>query len=144
MLSHPHFERSISLNDLDSAVRVREHVQSDIVTPEDDKKHSYFKTCSRYTFVVKSFEGLVIDFKKFLYNYLMDFVVFRELEECRRLNWCEGVYPMVPLLTMGDGNCLMHAVSLSMWAVSDRYHTLRKLVYNALIEDNQSKCHRLF
>lgn len=139
MLPHPHFERSISLNDLDTSVKVREHVQKDVVNPEDDSKHSFFQSISQCTFVLRSFDDFPVDYKKFLYSYLVDFVVFRELEECKRLNWCEGLFPMVPVLTMGDGNCLMHAASIGMWAVSDRYHTLRKLVYNALLEDVDSK-----
>ncbi|KAK3747770.1 hypothetical protein QZH41_008806 [Actinostola sp. cb2023] len=142
MISHPHFERSISLNDLDSSLKVREHVQQDIVVPEDDTKHSYLQSSSQFTFVLQSFRDFQVDFKKFLYSYLIDFVVYRELEECRRLNWCDGLFAMVPVLTMGDGNCLMHAASIGMWAVSDRYHILRKLVYSALLEDLQGFYHK--
>lgn len=37
----------------------------------------------------------------------------------------------------GDGNCLLHAVSLAMWGMEDSCMLLRRLVYVALVEDEQ-------
>ena len=42
---------------------------------------------------------------------------------CRRL---------LPLATVGDGNCLLHAASLGMWGYHDRLLTLRKALYSTL------------
>ena len=42
---------------------------------------------------------------------------------CRRL---------LPLATVGDGNCLLHAASLGMWGYHDRLLTLRKALYRTL------------
>lgn len=42
---------------------------------------------------------------------------------CRRL---------LPLATVGDGNCLLHAASLGMWGFHDRLLTLRKALYCTL------------
>ena len=38
----------------------------------------------------------------------------------------------------GDGNCLMHAVSLSLWSFSDHNTLLRRLVYYAFASDRGS------
>lgn len=52
-----------------------------------------------------------------------------------RLNWwteigaCRKLFPMS---TVGDGNCLLHAVSLGMWGFHDRMLTLRKALYTTL------------
>ena len=35
------------------------------------------------------------------------------------------VFPSQPLNTKGDGNCLLHALSLAMWGVHDRHLRLR-------------------
>ena len=35
----------------------------------------------------------------------------------------------------GDGNCLLHAVSLFMWGVHDSMLLLRRLLYIALVQD---------
>ena len=138
MASFPsQFERSISLNDLDSALHVRELVEQDAVVPEDGK-HRFLEATPRYSFVLPSFRRFQVhDFRKFLYNYLVDVEIFKELEATKRLNWCNEVHPMVPLLTIGDGNCLMHAASLAMWAVNDRYQILRRSVYQCFLEDVQ-------
>ena len=39
----------------------------------------------------------------------------------------------------GDGNCLLHAVSLAMWAVDDSELVLRKALYDVLREDNNER-----
>jgi hypothetical protein len=139
MADRPNFERSISLNDLDSSLRVRELIEVDVVTPEEETKHCHLKSTSAFTFALKSFTPFSLDFKKFLCSYLLDVGIYKEMEVNKLLNWCPALFPMVPILTMGDGNCLMHAASIGMWAVNDRYHILRKLVYNAILEDTQSK-----
>lgn len=38
----------------------------------------------------------------------------------------------LPLATVGDGNCLLHAASLGMWGYHDRLLTLRKALYRTL------------
>ena len=39
---------------------------------------------------------------------------------------------LLPLATVGDGNCLLHAASLGMWGYHDRLLTLRKALYRTL------------
>jgi hypothetical protein len=38
---------------------------------------------------------------------------------------------------LGDGNCLLHAVCLAMWGLEDSTLLLRRLVYVALVEDEE-------
>ena len=55
-----------------------------------------------------------------------------------RLNWWSdaGVCQrLLPLATVGDGNCLLHAASLGMWGYHDRLLTLRKALYDTLTSD---------
>ena len=52
-----------------------------------------------------------------------------------QLNWWadSGVCQrLLPLATVGDGNCLLHAASLGMWGFQDRLLTLRKALYDTL------------
>ena len=52
-----------------------------------------------------------------------------------RLNWWADVgvcQRLLPLATVGDGNCLLHAASLGMWGYHDRLLTLRKALYSTL------------
>lgn len=129
------FERNISLNDLDLALNVREIVRKDVVVPEEATKHRHLGSSTSYSLVLPSFQNLEEEFRKFVFSFLVDGHILRELETARRLNWCSSLCRMVTVNTIGDGNCLMHAASIAMWAVNDRYQTLRKTVYEALVED---------
>ena len=42
-----------------------------------------------------------------------------------------------PCVSIGDGNCLLHAVSLAMWCIEDTNMLLRRLLYVALVEDEE-------
>ncbi|CAF0867015.1 unnamed protein product [Didymodactylos carnosus] len=77
---------------------------------------------------------------KFFYlffNYLYAVVTRMEYIFLERLNWwcsnklqCPKLYP---LLTSGDGNCLLHATSLAMWGFQDRSLVMRKALNETLI-----------
>ena len=60
------------------------------------------------------------------------------LSESGHLNWWQqGVWedvnrPLYPMVTSGDGNCLLHAASLSMWGLHDRHLALRKALHSTL------------
>eukprot|EP00040_Diaphanoeca_grandis_P032665 m.198511 g.198511 ORF g.198511 m.198511 type:complete len:432 (-) comp32697_c0_seq4:53-1348(-) len=51
------------------------------------------------------------------------------------LNWHPKI-TLIPLSTTGDGNCLLHSCSLSMWGVHDRFGVLRSLIARSLTQDN--------
>lgn len=57
------------------------------------------------------------------------------------LNWWADIgicQRLVPLATVGDGNCLLHAASLGMWGFHDRLLTLRKALNRKLADDPES------
>lgn len=86
-------------------------------------------------------------FKEYLQNDLLEMPAQYNLTESGHLNWwtqnnwenvCRPLYPMI---TSGDGNCLLHAASLAMWGLHDRYLILRKALNSTLKqikEDNSS------
>jgi hypothetical protein len=85
-------------------------------------------------------------FKEYLTNDLIELPTQYALTESGHLNWwsqgnwenvCRPLYPMV---TSGDGNCLLHAASLAMWGLHDRYLVLRKALHSTLenIKENSS------
>uniref|UniRef100_A0A8C4NI94 ubiquitinyl hydrolase 1 n=1 Tax=Eptatretus burgeri TaxID=7764 RepID=A0A8C4NI94_EPTBU len=55
-------------------------------------------------------------------------------ELCGRglVNWSQCGTPLYALRTPGDGNCLLHALSLALWGVDDRDLTLRKALHDVL------------
>nr|ACI90379.1 zinc finger protein Cezanne-like protein [Philodina roseola] len=68
---------------------------------------------------------------------LVDTTTMNTLEENKRLNWwvnkklpCPKLYP---LLTNGDGNCLLHATSLAMWGFHDHSLSMRKALNETMI-----------
>lgn len=52
--------------------------------------------------------------------------------------WCSdsecSARRLLPLATSGDGNCLLHAASLSMWGIHDRLLTLRQALHYTLAD----------
>lgn len=85
-------------------------------------------------------------FKEYLHSDLIELPTQCALSESGHLNWWtqgdwEGVCrPLYPMCTSGDGNCLLHAASLAMWGLHDRYLVLRKALHSTLenIKENQS------
>lgn len=85
-------------------------------------------------------------FKEYLQNDLIELPTQYALTESGHLNWWsqnewEQVNrPLYPMVTSGDGNCLLHAASLAMWGLHDRYLILRKALNFTLeqIKENES------
>ena len=128
-------QRTMSLTDVNTSSSIRDVVERDLTVPADRKKHRFFLNLPKHDLILPSLSRFDADFRKFLLSVLVDFPLLRHLEEARRLNWCAALRKFLPLLTLADGNCLMNAASLSMWAINDRRLTLRKSVYQILIED---------
>ena len=124
----------MSLTDVHTSSAIRDSIERDITIPAD-RRHRFLLQLPRHDFILPSLTRFDQDFRKFLLSVLVDFTVMQELEEANCVNWCKMLPKFLPLQTLGDGNCLMHAASQSMWAVQDRRLTLRKSVYQALIED---------
>ena len=57
------------------------------------------------------------------------------------LNWWVGpkisvCRKLFPMSTVGDGNCLLHAVSLAMFGFHDRLLTLRRALHKSLVAES--------
>lgn len=135
MENNHHLQRTMSLTDVNTSSAIRDGIERDVTIPADKNKHRFLLCLPRHNFVLPSLTRFDQDFRKFLLSALVDLSLMRKLEASKCINWCSMLPRFLPLLTMGDGNCLMHAASLCMWAVHDRRLTLRKTVYQVLIED---------
>ena len=74
------------------------------------------------------------DFRQFLEKDLIEKSTLISLKSAKRLNWWADLniaQELWPLVTTGDGNCLLHAASLCTWGFHDRLLTLRKGNYDS-------------
>lgn len=77
-------------------------------------------------------------FKEYLQNDLIEVPTMCSLTDSNHLNWWQRnewedvTRPLYPMVTSGDGNCLLHAASLSMWGLHDRHLALRKALHSTL------------
>ncbi|KAJ8267421.1 hypothetical protein COCON_G00125930 [Conger conger] len=82
------------------------------------------------------------DFRGFLERDLIEQSMRAALEQAGRLNWWTRVgascQSLLPLVTSGDGNCLLHAASLGMWGFHDRNLMLRKALH-ALMDQGEER-----
>ncbi|XP_076443310.1 uncharacterized protein LOC143281908 [Babylonia areolata] len=108
-------------------VAARSSVLQDI--KEDNHSHMF------HTFSLPDFSLYPDDFRAYLVKDLIESSTLNSLESAGRLNWwvhhglCQRLFPMA---TTGDGNCLLHAASLSMWGIHDRLLTLRNALLDTL------------
>ncbi|XP_014670614.1 PREDICTED: OTU domain-containing protein 7A-like [Priapulus caudatus] len=102
---------------------------------EESAIDSLGKDSPVYTFIIPDITGFADEFRAFLEKDLIETSTLVSLEQGGRLNWWAdaGVSQrLYPLVTTGDGNCLLHAASLGMWGFHDRLLTLRKALYATL------------
>ncbi|XP_051892665.1 tumor necrosis factor alpha-induced protein 3-like [Pristis pectinata] len=64
---------------------------------------------------------------------LLDAALRRALHAARTLNWCPELRMQHPLRVSGEGNNLLHSVSLYMWGVQDTDRVLQKTFHEALV-----------
>jgi OTU domain-containing protein 7 len=85
------------------------------------------------------------ELRECMHSELIDTSVMCALNESGHLNWwttgdweniCRPIYPM---MTSGDGNCLLHAASLAMWGVHDRHLIMRKALNANLLKIEECK-----
>ncbi|XP_041463365.1 tumor necrosis factor alpha-induced protein 3-like [Lytechinus variegatus] len=72
------------------------------------------------------------DFNKYMRQELCDIPFGHFLEEKKILNWCPVFTKLYPLNATGDGNCLLHAISLALWGVEDTDLWLRKVLHTVM------------
>lgn len=71
----------------------------------------------------------------FFFDDLIDMQTLERLEHFHHLNWWAIKEPknrLYPIVTRGDGNCLLHAASLGIYGVHDKELTLRGSVHRLL------------
>lgn len=102
---------------------------------------------NEYSFMLPDLSQLKdYKFREYLHNDLIELPTEYALTDSGYLNWWtqnewEGVCkPLYPMSTSGDGNCLLHAASLSMWGLHDRSLVLRRALHSTLenLKENQS------
>ncbi|CAD5206302.1 unnamed protein product [Bursaphelenchus okinawaensis] len=93
-----------------------------------------------YAFILPNFDHFPIDFRRFLEKEMIEIHTLKRLEASGHLNWwCSqnASQRLWPLVTTGDGNCLLHAASLGIWGIHDRQLNLRQALYDVLTQDNR-------
>uniref|UniRef100_A0A0K0F8Y6 ubiquitinyl hydrolase 1 n=1 Tax=Strongyloides venezuelensis TaxID=75913 RepID=A0A0K0F8Y6_STRVS len=121
--------------------RIINHRQTPSITPSISKTSV---SNSSYAFILPNLDSFIPEFKLFLEKEMIELSVLRRLESSGHLNWwctmdSTKSQKLFPLLTTGDGNCLMHAISLGIWGVHDSQLALRNAVWNLLTNSKKKQ-----
>lgn len=121
------------------AKRIRVHIMENLVAVQPDnadpsKIWHTLKAAPQWTFMLPDFSSLQKEVREVLEKDLIQRSHLLSLQELDPpvINWAAGASPLKPLFTAGDGNCLLHAVSLGMYGVHDRDLALRFAVHTTL------------
>lgn len=111
-------------------------------TSDEDQSSAYSSLNRRnlrlpaYAFILPNLDKFPEDFRRFIERDIIEIGTLHRLESSGHLNWWCGQnnsnQKLLPLITTGDGNCLLHAASLGIWGVHDRQLNLRQLLHEAL------------
>ncbi|CAM4872963.1 unnamed protein product [Rotaria socialis] len=89
------------------------------------------------SFLLPNLYELPDDIRTRVMDSLVDTTTMATLEESKRLNWWVNKKltspKLYPVLTSGDGNCLLHATSLAMWGFHDHSLSMRKALNETMI-----------
>ena len=134
--------RSISSADLNTTDRCRQYVERDWKQDAPLGGTNYFAVTPSFTLTLPALVAYPVEFRDFLYRRIIDYDMKEDLETANVLNWCKEATTFLPLSTIGDGNCLMHAASLGMWGFHDKNYTLRKAVYEAVMNCRETSLYQ--
>ena len=115
----------------------RNQIENNLKRSKDDST-MHINDLSDYSFMLPDLTKYSDEFREFLQQDLIELSALVSLTECGHLNWwstnCwDGATRILsPMVTSGDGNCLLHAASLAMWGLHDRYLILRKALHSTL------------
>ncbi|XP_043915865.1 tumor necrosis factor alpha-induced protein 3-like [Protopterus annectens] len=142
MEEKPPLPQHLEDSNLIKAVKVREMIADDIVTPlsTDDfvkpfctaQTIHHFGSFHRYSVQLPELECYSTVYRKQVERSLFDLYMLKVLEETKSINWCNEVTRLFPLHVSGEGNSLLHAASLYMWGVSDTDLIMHKTLYDVL------------
>ena len=127
----PDLPRSISTTNLETTKRCRAVIQQDWCSTVPMGGTNFFTSTPCFTLTLPALTDYPTEFQQFVFERIIDKETQRALEGEKCLNWCPSATKLVPLYTLGDGNCLLHAASLGMWGFQDRDHILRRAVAHA-------------
>ena len=128
----PGLPRSISTTNLETTNRCRSVIQNDWRANAPVGGTNYFATTPGYTLILPALNDYPGDFQKFVFSRIVAKGMQESMEKEYCLNWCPNATKLVPLNTIGDGNCLLHAASLAMWGFQDRDCVLRRALSHAV------------
>jgi len=131
-------ETNLGNNNNNSTNKQQQSIKQQSLSSRKSLLNNNELTC--YSFMLPNLNKFNSDYKlkEYLQNELIEVPAQFNLTESGHLNWwtqqqwenvCRPLYPMV---TSGDGNCLLHAASLAMWGLHDRYLILRKALHSTL------------
>ena len=115
----------------------RNQIENNLKRSKDDST-LHITDLSDYSFMLPDLTKYPDEFREFLQQDLIEISALFSLTEAGHLNWWstnawDGACRMLqPMVTSGDGNCLLHAASLAMWGLHDRYLILRKALHSTL------------
>ena len=126
------FPRSISMTNLETTTRCRIVIKNDWRANAPLGGTSYFATTPGYTLLLPALSDYPGDFQQFVFSRIVAKSTQENMEKEFCLNWCPNATKLVPLNTIGDGNCLLHAASLAMWGFQDQDFVLRMALSHAV------------
>ena len=123
----------LSSVDVDLTNEIRNTIVTDLVI---DPEHDWYilRSTPQYSFILPDFTPFSNEFQELIRKDLFQTSHLIALTTCKPaiLNWNNEFSHLTPLQTSGDGNCLLHAVSIGMWGVHDRELILRNALHQTL------------
>ncbi|XP_071485397.1 tumor necrosis factor alpha-induced protein 3-like [Diadema antillarum] len=121
--------------DPQKVVRIWDQVEHSVHKAHGPFKLSYLGEMNSYTASLPYFwDTYSQDFVAYLKQELVDLTFESVLTYRGVLNPLPGpVAPLYPMSTTGDGNCLLHAISLALWGVEDTELHLRTLLHEVMM-----------
>ncbi|ELU03268.1 hypothetical protein CAPTEDRAFT_227370 [Capitella teleta] len=126
---------SICESDPEKSNAFKQHIKDSLLHSATNFPH--FGHIASRTIQLPDLSGCPEELGQCVQKRLLDENMQEALEGPGVLNWCRNIRPLYALRTKGDGNCLLHAVSVAMWGMEDTSMLLRRLVYVALVEDEE-------
>ncbi|XP_071818505.1 uncharacterized protein [Apostichopus japonicus] len=78
------------------------------------------------------------DMTRFLEREITEPDIKRQFEKEGLINWSTSLPTLYPLVTTGDGNCLLHAAAIYMWGIEDPELFLRTSLWESMVNGSFS------
>ena len=128
--------RTFSASNLGAARHIHEYI-ADQEKSLGDRPPALTREVTKSSMIIPSLQNMSPDLRRLTLNMVIDTPTLHDLEMEKSINWCSSARNLVPLKTDGDGNCLMHALSLYIWGVHDRNLTIRRFIHRKLVLENR-------